>query len=374
MAKVPEGLDAEELNRLIHAHGEEYTRQETFALDRLSTAECRNRWLKANRQQMASKRRLSIASLAYLPFLKALADEKAPPVDEIDGPALVKAGVITAELFTPKAYKQTELMDTIYAIRACWKAAACCPGFDQFVAVLLFRTAVLAGSGAPESILDDSRYARATGIEGLLACNWDFILHTESFFRDVLVQRQWAAEQQSVASRITPEDVASVRIAATNTVFRCKIDYANKNWFPANDEMKLAPGERDSYHRLRPSLKDDGRSVLSLFRAHELTTEERCSIDTLKELSDPRSVLTLCARNWGKELVTITDTGEPVDKPSLRIVCGQLVAVTPTGTFGGEPLDVLSFFLCESNAPIDRSLRPRTLQTIGTVGKLILMD
>lgn len=363
MARIPTGLHAATLHAELSALGELYSRIDNEDLDDGEDVEVlRRRWLLSNRIQLPSQHRVSTASAYFACYIRKLADEPPPGSTasggkEIDGVALITAGVITSNTLTPRSYKQTELVDTFDAIKANWVAACACTGIDLFVAMLIHRMAQLASFAWVETTLDDGRYAIATE-HGTSECvaRMDFVLEAECFFRDALIQLALADCLQP-ASMFLDDSLGTVdevgRIA-NSTLFDCVITYANIGWFQQHWEILLAPGERDLYHRRCPNLRDDARSILASLRGAAISMVPDCTEDTMRLVEDPRSALALCGRYWDKGVLDLTDIALPFDGPSLRIVCGNLVFVdTGPNVFDGPPYEVITLFLQRTGHKID---------------------
>ena len=375
MSLLPPGADGAVLLLQIRNFAVELHRQETKDPDRLSVAMLYKVWLGADRIQLATKTRTSMALLAFTSYMRALGDECKPPVDEIDGQALITAGVLTVDGLTPATYSQTQLMDTLYAIRAKWVAACACKGLDQFLAALMHRSAVQAGFIHSNAVLDDGRYANDILNTETCHAKKAHLVDTESFFYDALQQRAWVASAVSAKDAVpNKDDVAAVKLMASNTLYHCKMEYATQPWFKFHWEREVAPGERDSYRRARPSLADEGRMVIALFRGHELQMDRTCTEEMLRSTTDPRSVLTLCGRAWKKGNIVITPSASAVVKPSLRFLCGELALVDVDGIYMDDPYSILTLFLLRTHAIIDRDVKPREQERMETLCAVVLAD
>jgi len=374
MSLLPHGADGAALLLQIRELAVELHRQETKDPDRLSLAVLHKVWLGADRTQLATKTRTSMALLAFTSYMRALGDKCKPPVTDIDGQALITAGVLTVDGLTPAAYSQTQLMDTLYAIRAKWVAACACKGIDQFLAALMHRSAVQASFIHPNSVLDDGRYANDIPNTENCHVKKAHIFDTESFFYDALQQREWVAAAKSAKESVPEVDVAAVKLAASNTLYHCKMEYATQPWFRFHWEREVAPGERDSYRRARPSLADEGRMVIALFRGHELQMDRTCTEEILRSTTDPRSVLTLCCRAWKKGNIVITPSAEAIVRPSLRFLCGELALVDVDGIYMDDPYSILTMFLLRTHAAIDRDVQRREQEKMATLCSVVLSD
>ena len=374
MSYLPPGTDAPQLlheMRGLFADLKQCDQGEEGACD---TERALRTWLMADRVQIGSPHRLSAAALAFIVYLRVLSNSPMPPVDEIDGHALIATGALSLDAVQPGSFKQTQVIDAIYALRAAWVQVQRCRGLDQYIACLLHRTAALACFSHTALVLDDGRYSQVTSDPETLVCNTTFVLDMESFYWDATVQRQHTLKTSPAATLVSQETLAAVRMSAQNTLFQCIVDYANVGFYTAHWEFMLAPGERDTYHRLRPSLRDDARSVLALFRGHLLGNVPKCTETTLRDEDDTRSVIALCARHWHRKKVFITDTGKPVTGPSLRVAGGALVLVDVDGVYGGTSLEVLSLFLQRIHAPIDLGVVPRTASAMGKQRAFCIAD
>jgi hypothetical protein len=331
-----------------------------------ASLEClRDSWLVMERGQYETRSRHSSAALAFLCYIRRLSEESPPCVTEIDGEAMIALGIITATSLVPAKYIQTEVMDSIRAIRSRWAAACACRGLVPYLEALVHRTAILACFTHDETVLDDGSYSRPTNNANVNVASFGFILDTECFFRDALVQLQWCAEAVSATALVTEANVATVTVVAHNSIFHCIIAYANRSWFKHHWELMLSPGERDAYHRARPSLKDDARSVIALFRGHELTTGVSCNEETLRMVDDVRSVLSLCERHWGKDTVFVRNNSSARTGPSLRFACGTLLLVDVHDIVGGTAFELITLFLLRVRAFVDSAATARKRATVG---------
>jgi hypothetical protein len=317
-----------------------------------TVVDLRRQWLACDRSQFTSRSRHSPAALAFVCYLRALSALSPPATTGIDGAAMIETGIITAVSLTPAAYTQIELIDSVRAIRTHWLSACSCDGFAVFLDTLLHRTAILGCFTHPPDVLNDGTFSRVTADPAVMVASISFILDMEAFFRDAAVQLQWCEAALPVAPLAPEADVATVTATALDTLRHCIIAYANRPWFRLHWEFLLAPGERDAYHRARPCLNDDARSVLALFRGHELTSGVRCTEETLADTADTRSVLALCERAWGREAVHLTPSSTPRTGPSLRVACGELLLVDADDVIRGAPFQLVTLFLHRSGVSV----------------------
>jgi hypothetical protein len=300
-------------------------------------------WRAASRTQLPRGNHLSAAVLGFACVLRRLSTQPPPDVAEVDGQALLLAGLLTESDVDPSTFKQTVLMDTLAAIRAYWATEHRIRGFGDYIAALRHRGAILANFAATPDVLDDGRYAAAVRNSPLLVPSTQFVLDLENFFYDVAVQLEWSAAAVPVV--VDADAVLAVTGMAQATMHTHKVGFAAAAWFALHWETLVGPGERDAYRRARPNLNTDARSVLAAFRGHVLNGNAACTEAVLADPTDVRSVMTLAQRVWGRKLLSLTPTEAPISKPTLRIVCGRFLLIDRTGVFHGTPFQLVTALL-----------------------------
>jgi hypothetical protein len=365
MSLLPPGVDSEELMTYIRSMSNELLKDplEVHSLEFLRT-----RWLTADRVQFATKNHVSVAGLAFTLYSRALAQTRGPPLDEVNGDEFLAAGILVEDEMTPALYSQTRLVDTITALRSQWLSCQTCGGISQLIEALLFRGAVLMNNALPNTVLDDARFSADIPDTELCVGRKIFGLDLETFFFDAITQLQLISRGVPALENVDAVVAEAVRVHAVNSLYRCKLHYATLPWFHLYWELRVAPGEREAYHREKPSAPTEARQVISLHRAYELlnTEGQTCSLDTLADTTNPLSMVTLCARKWKTAGVKITHMSEPIDGPSLRFVCGELAYVDKDDVFTGNALAIVTIFLQRKKEFIDMDTAPRKNLAVST--------
>ena len=360
-----------------------------------------NCWLHSSPYQFEVPTHLSIASLNFVTFLKAIENQSPDSLANIDGAALLKAGIMDMDYRDPFKYSISRVMGTLDLVCDRWDRAIGIRGMKQFLSALLHRLAKCACSLQTPDVFDDGRYCEELpGIkkrieeedkhwasvkqrekmkllseadlqkmeelkkqlfdwrpERQLQPKMTLFSNSEVIFRGLFAELElYNARNTALCTRSTEDVIIRMCMHSILGGYR-KTMQADRNHFYFMSQ--IPPGDLERYHRQCPQLPIAGKAILSVFRSNRIITPSTPIDELMRDTSDQCSALALCRRVFG-EIISITQMSVPFDDPdhvSLRFVGHRLACVTNSKAYFAKedrtPYSVIGFFLQECDHPID---------------------